>query len=469
MKSTAHQLVRILSAGLHDIEEWRLGNPALAAAKGYPRLFAAPLLDDWGTLFIDIALDIQTGWPVCHEVNGPNAVGSDALTGDSSMRAELEARQAARRALEMGFLDRNGRLNQPVATLHAHQHWPYFRTAGEFYPRVDQFAHYLDAIIPGNHLALAGAGDQLGGNDLAVVMGDVPGIAARLHLDDQGRHFCYQGRPVIFIGNPNLLPELARLGQVRVQPARVPGDCLRVFHAWRLVHLIHDKARQQLFWEGTGVRPLRHFEAARLEEGLAQARNLLRHGPVVLKPNGASGGAGVHVVTPAMTDREIQARCRQVLVDCQEKYGPHAEAFALPLRGFEFVQSTGFPLADGDHLWDLRIAVLFEPGRMHLFPVSLRYAPAPFDAKTFHLNRDQWISNVSGRRHTGLISGLDDVALARVGLTEAKLETLFQACASWTMKAWDASIRDGGPGGAVHEDQCEAEDANFYPWAKFSP
>ena len=109
MMTMSHQLVRILCAGLNDIEEWRLGDPALAAAKNYPRIYPAPIIDDWGTLFIDIALDIQSGLPVCHEVNGPNAVGSDALTGDSSLRAEFEARQAARRALEMGFLDENSR------------------------------------------------------------------------------------------------------------------------------------------------------------------------------------------------------------------------------------------------------------------------------------------------------------------------------------------------------------------------
>jgi hypothetical protein len=40
----AHRLLRSILSGLNDIEEWRLGNAALAAAKGYPREFpAAPM------------------------------------------------------------------------------------------------------------------------------------------------------------------------------------------------------------------------------------------------------------------------------------------------------------------------------------------------------------------------------------------------------------------------------------------
>ena len=101
MTSQAHRLMRALASRLNDIEEWRLGNPALAAAKGYPREFPAEIIDDWGIVFLDLALGID-GELTCHEVNGPNAVGSDALTGDSFARARNEAMQAARRAHDLG-------------------------------------------------------------------------------------------------------------------------------------------------------------------------------------------------------------------------------------------------------------------------------------------------------------------------------------------------------------------------------
>ncbi|MGB0671402.1 MAG: alpha-ketoacid dehydrogenase subunit beta, partial [Rhodospirillales bacterium] len=39
-----------------------------------------------------------------------------------------------------GLLDAAGRIREPFATVHAHQHWRWFRTGGEFYPRVDAFA-----------------------------------------------------------------------------------------------------------------------------------------------------------------------------------------------------------------------------------------------------------------------------------------------------------------------------------------
>src|SRR4030095_3952787 len=148
------------------------------------------------------------------------------------------------------------------------------------------------------------------------------------------------------------------------------------------------------------------------------------------------------------------ARARAVIGDCVAKYGDNAEAAAFPIRGFPFVRSTGYPMADGAHLWDLRIAVQFEPGRAHVYPVSMRIAPRPFDAASFHLDRDQWISNASGRRETLLKSGMDDAALGAVGMTPEVLERAFGACVRWTMKAWDAAAR-------------ETEDPSFYPVEKF--
>lgn len=466
MNTEKYQLVRILFAGLNDIQEWRLGDPALAAAKGYPREYPAEVIDDRGIVFLDLAIDAATGETVCHEVNGPNAVGSDALTGDSFLRADSEARQAAGRAAELGLLRPDGRLERPVATLHAHQHWAAFRTGGEFYPRVDQFADLVERYLPGNEVCRRAAGEAPGGERVTVVMGDVPAVAAGLAVNGDARRFEYRGRPVIFIGNPNLLPELVRTRKLGRDGAA--GVDLRVFHAWRLTPVVHDKALQQRLLRGTGVRPLRHFEAGSREAAVQEARRLLADGPVVLKPNAASGGAGVHVVVSGMTDAEVSARVDAVLDDCRRKYGENAEATAFPVRGFEFVRSTGYPMADGDHLWDLRVAVLFEPGKARAFPVSMRIAPRPFDGETFHLDRDQWVSNVSGRTATLLKSGLDDEALAAVGMTEDRLGRAMQACVTWTAKAWDAAARDAGGAGGTYEDECEGNDELFYPWRKFS-
>ena len=464
-----HRLLRIVFSGLNDIEEWKLGDAALAAAKGYPRAYPAPVLDDHGIVFIDVALDAATGRLVCHEVNGPNGVGSDALTGESSLRAESEARQTVRRIRELGLADGAGGLRRPVVTVHAHQHWSAFRTGGEFYPRVARYADALAAALPGTDVLLRGAIEPLDGERVAVVVGDVPSVAARFRVDPVSGRFEYRGRPVVFIGNPNLVPELVRRGAVAWDGRRAHGVDTRVFHAWRLVPACHDKALQQRLLAGTGIEPLPCFEAWSREEAVERTRAMLARGAAVLKPNAGSGGAGVHVVAPAMTDDEIAARVDVVIGDYARKYGEAIDRIVFPLRGFPFVRSTGYPMDDGDHLWDLRIAVLFAPGEAHVYPVSLRMAPARFDPATFHHDRDQWISNVSGRTASLLASGMDDAVLAAVGMTPEKLENAFRACVAWTVNAWDAAVRDAGAIGTVYEDDCEREAPGFYPGTRFRP
>jgi hypothetical protein len=464
---SAHRLIRIIFSSLNDIEEWKLGNPALAAAKGYPRAFPAPLIDGYGIVFLDLTVDAANGTVVCHEVNGPNAVGSDALTGNSAARAENEAAQTLRTARELGLLD-GDRPKQQLVTLHAHQHWRFFRTGGEFYPRVHQYGELLERLLPGTAVCRRGSGEALGEEQVSVVVGDVPAVAAKLSVSAESGQFVYAGRPVVFIGNPNLLPELQRTGKLQRHAGGGFAADLRVFHAWRLAALIHDKARQQSLFYGTGIRGLRHFEAHSIEAAVERTRDMLQHGAVVLKPNGGSGGVGVHVVVPGMSDDDIRKAATSVLSDCRAKYGENAEATALPLRGFEFVRSTEFPMPDGGHLWDLRIAVLFEPGKAQAYPVSMRLTPDPFDAARFHLQRDQWISNVSGRQTTLLKSGLDDIALAAVGMTPERLEHAIAACMRWTLKAWDHAIRAGEAQAGVYEDACESSDPSFYPWEKFT-
>jgi hypothetical protein len=169
-----------------------------------------------------------------------------------------------------------------------------------------------------------------------------------------------------------------------------------------------------------------------------------------------------------MTEQQIKSTLDALVDDCRAKYGENAESTLFPIRGFEFIRSTGFPQPDGGRLWDLRIAVLFEPGKAHVFPGSLRFAPVPFDEKTFHLGRDQWVSNVSGRNVTLHRSGLDDAMLADIGMTDEIRGRAMKACVSWTQKAWDRSTRGGGTKAATYEDHCEESDKFFYPVDKFS-
>ena len=467
MTRSDHELLRIALAGAGDIEEWRLGDAEVAAAHGYPRRFDAPVLDDYGTVFVDVTVLADTREIVCHEVNGPNGVGSDALTGDSALRADLEARQTVRHLHRLGVLDDAGTLRRPVTTVHAHQHWSAFRTGGEFFPRVDRYADRLGALIPDASVQCRAAGDPAGDEAITVIMGDVPSVAARLTVHPRtGAPTTGElrdgDRPVVFVGNPNLLPELARTGKVQVGRGRFEGIDRRAFHAWRLLNVVHDKSRQQTLLHGTGIRPLTHFTAWSRDDAVAAVRDFLANGPCVLKPNAASGGVGVEVVMPGASDDEIAHVVDVVIERYVAKYGEGSEATVFPLRGFEFARSTGYPLADGEHLWDLRIAVLFEPGAAHAFPVSMRLTPKAFDPGSFAHDRDQWVSNVSGRQVTLLKSGMDDAALDAVGLTPDRVDALLGSCVTWTINAWDASAR-GDEGLGAYEDDREALDPEFYP------
>jgi hypothetical protein len=272
----------------------------------------------------------------------------------------------------------------------------------------------------------------------------------------------------VFIGNPNLLAELVRVGRLTREGRRYVGADLRVLHGSRLTEAIHDKGLQQSLLRRTGIRPLDFFEASTPEQAVRQTQAMLQRNAVVLKPNAGSGGAGIRVVVPGMSDAEIKTVIDSVMDDCRAKYGENVERMVLPLRGFEFVRSTDYPMDDGGHIWDLRIGVLFEPGRAQVFPVSLRVAPDPFDEQSFHRSRAQWVSNVSGRQVTLLKSGMDDEVLNAVGMTQEKLDRALQASLGWTLKAWDAAIRDGGANGSVYEDECESSDPSFYPVEKFA-
>lgn len=436
-----HDLLRLVFAGLNDVEEWRLGDPAKAAAKGYPCAMAAPALDDHGVVFVDLTVDAASGDLVCHEVNGPNAAGSDALTGDSSLRARSEAAQTLQVLRERGYLDDRCRLREQVVSLHAHQHWPFFRTGAEFYPRVDRFATALEEALPPGSTCLRAARERPGDEALSVVVGDVPGVAAALTVDARSGGLAWHGRPVVFAGNPNLVPELWRTHKL---PA---GDWsradLRVFHASRVLPIVHHKAWQQRLFSGTGVRPLRHFTATTVAEAVEQTRALLAGGPVVLKPTGTSGGTGVHVVVPGTTNSAITAAIGQVLADCRAKYGENSDAMVMPLTGVEFVRSTPCRRGGGEHVWDLRVAVLFEPGLARTFPVSIRIAPEPFDVDRFHLDRGQWISNASGRAGAWIESGMADDVLAAIGLSDSRMQHCMEACVAWTQRAWTAARGEG--------------------------
>ena len=441
----AHQMIRAIFTQYGDIEEWRLGDAARAASKGYPRLYDGAAIDDYGIVFVDIAVEDATGSLICFEVNGPNGIGSDALTGNSFARAENESSQTLQRLRDFGLLQSDGRPAASVVTLHAHTNWNLSRSLGEVYPRVLAYADILREKLSTPAMKLRAAEEELGGEKVSVVSGEVRAVAKKLRVDSATKRFTYEDRPVVFAGNPNLLPELVRTKKLGRDGSDYLHADLRVFHAWRLASLIHNRSLQQELFGSTGIKPIPCVEAKNADDALATIKQMLSGGAVVLKPNGCSGGTGVHVATPEMNDDEIRARIEALLRDCEDKYGENAETQIMPIRCFPFARTTLYPMDDGGHAWDLRIAVMFEPGRLYAYPVSMRIAPIAFDPRRFHRERGQWVTNVSGKRTSdaprtaGLISGMDDGALRAVGLTEAKMEEALTAAVAWTIKSWLAA------------------------------
>ncbi len=135
-----------------------------------------------------------------------DALGTRGRIEALAIVLHLDAQQAIRRAREYAYIGADNRFTTKVVTIHAHQHWKFFRTGGEFYPRVAAFADCLVTELPGASIECFAAGDTLGDEDVAVIMGDVPAVAANIELDNVKRRFVYRGRPAVFMGNPNLLP-----------------------------------------------------------------------------------------------------------------------------------------------------------------------------------------------------------------------------------------------------------------------
>ena len=99
-----HELLRIALAGAGDIEEWRLGDPKVAATHGYPRRFEVPVIDDFGTVFVDVTRLAGSGEIVCHEVNGPNGVVARGAARLTLIADGLDPRGLL--APELGHLER---------------------------------------------------------------------------------------------------------------------------------------------------------------------------------------------------------------------------------------------------------------------------------------------------------------------------------------------------------------------------
>lgn len=276
-------------------------------------------------------------------------------------------------------------------------------------------------------------------DSMSVVVDTVPNIAEQIEARNGTLYF--RSRPVLSSGNPNLLPALVRRGVIERRGAAYQVDT-SVFHEGPLVELIHDKAAQQEVAEGTGIQPLWRRECHNLDQCVETIANLHGRGlAAVAKMNAGSGGVGIEFFAPSTSPEAVKGGLNRLLQDVATKYGSNVDRSAWPVRVFEFAQSTGYPVGQGAHLWDMRVLALISPGKVEMTFCGLRVCPEPFVSNQF--TRGSVLSNTTGRTPTisNIRSPLTDSGrptevLRAAGVDDQVFEKIIVSCANWCEAAW---------------------------------
>jgi|GEM_PF-2476671 len=415
-----------------EAEFTRSGKPVIPMSQaGRPkersRFYRAKNIDGHAICSIDLALDIHGNWRVI-EVNGSN--GGLSSLGDphgDQRRAEHQLEAASQR---LAKVDRGAVL----------------------------IAYSADSIILSEIMARAHLiHDQIGrtaaceiGNaaldadtPFVVVVDTVERIAEQVTLRD-GALF-YRDRPVVSVGNTNLLPALVRSGVLKRDGNGYDLADLSVFHDGPLAPIVHDKGAQQEIAKGTGLDPVQWQNCWTAGDVVRAVRSFGDRGLAsVIKPNATSGGTGIEFFGPDSDEAAIRGTLSRLLKAVRAKYGDGAAKSLWPIRVFEFVQSTGYPVAGAGHLWDLRVTCLISPGGVEMTLAGLRICPEPFRQGAY--TRATTCSNTTGRAPSldRLFSPLVDAGaptamLAAAGVDASRFEQVLDGCASWCEAAWQVA------------------------------
>ncbi|TPQ50984.1 hypothetical protein C2U72_10645 [Prosthecomicrobium hirschii] len=380
--------------------------------------------DGFGIVVLDLILN-KNGNLNLIEANGSNAAGSSFGSRDGDLARAMHQAEAARERIK--------KVERGVVLI------AYAAGTGAMPEIITRAALVRDVISPIRSCYLADTLVGLVDSAITVVADTVEKIADHIGVYNGALRFA--GVPVVSAGNVNLLPELVRRGVVAREGASYAVDT-SVFHDGPLVSLIHDKGAQQDIAAGTGIVPLRWRECNDMASCAKAVAEMQALGlACVAKMNGGSGGAGIEFFGPTYTSEEVAQGLARVIEAASSKYGDNIGRSVWPLRLFEFVESTGYPLADGDHLWDMRIVCLIRPGVIDLTFSSIRVCPEPFIAG--HFEKGTVLSNVTGRRPdlsttlSPLVEfGTPTEHLRAGGVDEEILERIIDASAKWCEAAW---------------------------------
>lgn len=416
------QAAELLEVAFRDAGRDIASMSALTGGQACTYLFPNQL-DSYGFFAVDLTFRAD-GTTVLQEANGSNGA-SRGILADGQMR---RAHHMACTAHALG-------IKMPTVMLLAHA--DVTSLMPEFHLRMALFINELRALGI-TSVAPRAAGEPLGAEKVSVVIGSISRLLP--HLSASGGAVFYGGRYVSFASNANVLPAMVRAGTIPA-PHRHDYPEADVFHEGRRgVAIAMNKDLQQMLAAGTGLTPLRHAVVAEWHEAQQEIHRWHGEGrTVVAKISSGSQGVGIDFFPPHQGAR-VQAGLDGMRVGALLTYGDEADRTALPIQLFEFAESTPYMLADGGHLWDVRVEVHVEPGRTTMIPATMRVCPAPFDPHTF--DRAGVVSNLSGRR-AGLEyvrvpfrahpSGVTELEWA--GIDDRRFEAAMAACGSWSERA----------------------------------
>lgn len=407
------------------------GGVAPPAMRSYVARLAAPEVTSYAYFLTDVTVT-DSGEIRLIEANGSNAALSSAGLGRDDDRAEHMAKS---------FMAR-GMGDEPAIAVLSHQEG--FIHISEFVLRARGFAQRLQSA--GRRVSLRHCDHPLGDEAITVICGPIGAVARQ--VTRSGRDLAFRGRRIAFASNTNLLPELVRLGTVE-REGHGYGIDDRIFHEGRATPIVHDKGIQQELAMGTGIAPLLWREAYTPAEWLDVARWFRERRLVaVAKMHAGSGGCGIEVLTPDMTDEQALAVLDRIRAAARRKHGHDADSTVFPVRAFEFAKARPYELRGKSHLWDLRLQVLVSPGEVEVRPCVVRLAPAPFDDS---YSWDSVVSNLTGRDGGRALQFMRVPGAERrsrpctvldgLGLTEADLHRVMIACGRWgaAAAAWGQS------------------------------
>lgn len=400
--------------------------------KVYHSRFQAPEIGGFSFFLVDVTVEAD-GTLRLIEANTSNAALSSCGVGDDDRARHMA--QAFEHRVSPGV---------SVVALLAFQ--PGFIHLPEWFSRAAAFAQHLSLR---RSVELRAWDEEPGHEEVAVICGAIPELAALIEVRDS--RFFVHGREVVFMTNPNILPELVRLGKIARQGTGYACD-LRAFHEGTASALAHDKGFQQDLARGTSIKPLAWREAVNFECALEALDWFADRGMVAMaKMNAGSGGAGIQPFTPDLS-RGTRAQSLDKLVhSARDKHGPAADETLYPIRIFEFAKAKPYPLHGREHLWDLRVQALVSPGQIDVRACVVRLCPAPFDGT---YNWDSVVSNLTGRdpgqamqfmRAPGAQRrSMPGTVLQGLGLTENDMQGVLDGCAQWAAAAWRSSHDSNG-------------------------